>query len=115
MNVKGMEVAALMAGAMFFGGALVRVSTPEPTPTPTVTVTAPAQVAEDDPDWNCLTMGNHSCSPEDWKPVEESVLSDGSALLDVLTEGDRQDWTGCLVRWGDTTKIVCPDGYVETS
>ena len=71
-------------------------------------------IHEDEPGWNCLTMGNKVCGPS-FVPVETATLGDGSPLLDVLTEGERQDWTGCLIQFGDTTYIVCPDGYVESS
>lgn len=51
----------------------------------------------------------------EWEDVNTALLPDGSALVDVLGEGERQDYTGCLVHFDDTTVIVCPDGYVETS
>lgn len=51
----------------------------------------------------------------EWEDVNTAEMADGSFLVDVLMEGERQDWNGCLVHWDDTTVIVCPDGYVETS
>lgn len=71
-------------------------------------------IDETSPQWNCLTMGNKVCGGE-WEPVETATVADGSPLLDVITEGERQEWDGCMVRFGDTTTIVCPDGYTEVS
>lgn len=55
-------------------------------------------VAEDEPGWNCLTMGNRRCGP-DWKPAHRVI------------DGHRD----CLWLIGDTTLVACPDGYVTTS
>jgi hypothetical protein len=81
-----------------------------------VTIAPPASIVETidetSPQWNCLTMGNHLCGPE-WTSVETATLDDGSPMMDVLTEGERTDWTGCLTNSGPTVTIVCPDGYVE--
>lgn len=72
------------------------------------------QPTEDEPGWNCLTMGNLTCGPT-YVPVVTAVLGDGSLLTDALVEGERQDWSGCLIEFGDTSTIVCPDGYVEAT
>lgn len=74
-----------------------------------------AAVQEDDPRWNCMTMGNRICGPN-WKPVPQEL---GDALAEGVSEApenaDTRDWEACLVDEGDTTYIVCPDGYTMTS
>lgn len=62
-------------------------------------VTKVAHLAEDDPGWNCLTMGNHRCGPA-WKPAPPRLVP---------------GHTDCLWRVGPTSYFVCPDGYVTTS
>lgn len=93
-----MEAALNKAGLYLTGGGEV---SPEP--------------AEDQPGWNCLTMGNLECGP-DWVPVT-------AELGDALAEGEDFDtgypdstWDGCLVNGtpGDAITVVCPDGYVTT-
>lgn len=105
--------AAALAVAAFVAAVSVAQADDWPTPAPTVTVTVtapvtpstpPAPVAEDDPAWNCLTMGNHRCGPE-WEPFPSPAV-----------EGpDGTQHTGCLIRFGDTSFIVCPDGYTDES
>lgn len=71
--------------------------------------TAPhvATVTEDDPAWNCLTMGNLRCGP-DWVPLPQVIAH--QIGLDV--DGDQ---AGCLWLAGATTSyVVCPDGFVTT-
>lgn len=64
-----------------------------PTPIPSI--------SEDDPNWNCLTMGNRQCGP-DWVPVPAANATDiGHA--------------GCYWSIGPTTWVACPDGYVTNS
>jgi hypothetical protein len=92
----------LLTGLVFaIGWHYVSKDAPAPKETQTIT--------EDDPRWNCLTMGNRKCGP-DYKPVPKG-------LAEALYEGvdTKEDWTKCLVNFGDTTVIVCPDGRVETS
>lgn len=55
-------------------------------------------IEEDDPRWNCLTMGDLRCGPL-WKPANRVI------------DGHHD----CLWRIGDTTWVACPDGYVTTS
>ena len=45
-----------------------------------------------------------------WVSVDDALMDDGSPMLDVLTEGERQDWTGCIT---DYLIVSCPDGYTE--
>lgn len=80
-----------------------------PTPgMPSLPTTTP-RITEDDPRWNCMTMGNHTCGPN-WVPVP-------TPLADALAEGSKDDattfdWEGrCLTNNLDTA--VCDDGWVE--
>lgn len=57
-------------------------------------------ITEDSPLWNCLTTGDHSCD-EGWQPIDNADATGGRK--------------GCLVRYGDTSFVVCPDGYVSES
>lgn len=57
------------------------------------------KVTEDDPQWNCLTMGNRQCGPA-WSPAPAH-----------LVPGHRHCWW----RVGPTSYFACPDGYVTTS
>ena len=61
-------------------------------------------IQEDEPGWNCLTMGNHSCGPE-WTPFWGDIYD-----LDPNAPHEN-----CLVRIGDTSTVVCPDGYTTSS
>lgn len=93
-------------------------NTPIGTPTQS---TAPVVVEEDDPRWNCMTMGNKVCGPV-FVPV-----SSIAGLGDALAEGDdattptgtntapTRNWEACMVWEGDTTYIHCPDGFTTTS
>lgn len=66
------------------------------------------------PEQNCLTNGDGCDST--WQPVTQE-------LADALAEGDDTEpahadtrkWEECLLQIGDTSTIVCPDGYVTTS
>jgi hypothetical protein len=62
-------------------------------------------------DW----VNERPCGPADlpWLPVD-------TGLADALAEGDApdattRDWEACLVQYGPTTTVVCPDGWVEVS
>lgn len=98
----------------------------KPVNTPTVTVTASPTIHEDDPGWDCETMGNRVCGP-----AEPTIYVDGPAwspvtpeLADALAEGDdtapenatTREWETCLVHGypGDAITVVCPDGYVTS-
>lgn len=74
---------------------------------------------EDEPDWDCTSMGNRVCGPSmsldprAWHPVTRE-------LGDALAEGDtpdavERDWTLCWEVIGDTSYVVCPDGTVMGS
>lgn len=65
---------------------------------------ATSTITEDDPRWNCLTMGNRRCGPA-WTPVPEAVYPS------LPVSDDEQ----CVWLVGDTTTIVCSDGQVFTS
>jgi hypothetical protein len=71
----------------------------------------PAVIDEDDPRFNCLTMGNHICGPG-YVPVT-------AEQADALAEGDEAgaapvDWRSCLIWPKGQTLVVCPDGTVVT-
>lgn len=76
-----------------------------------VTQPAPAhsthRVTEDDPRWNCRTMGNRACGRTlprwaHWKTAPRGACGQGSPGIVV--------WAG----HGDGV-LICPDGDVETS
>lgn len=55
---------AMAAGALVMAGAIAE-PTVIPTPaTPSVVHSVP-QIEEDEPGWDCATMGNRICGPED--------------------------------------------------
>lgn len=84
---------------------------PEPEPAPVVTA-EPVCYEDDLYCWNCLTMGNGVCGP-DWQPLDsgwQDAMAEGGA-----PDATTRDWSVCLVKVGDTTVVVCPDGWVETS
>jgi hypothetical protein len=100
-------VAVAAAGALVYGID----HDPELNPTPPAVshdgARQPEQftITEDDPEWNCLIMGDGKCGPE-WTPIPES-LYDGIGVVS-------NDET-CVWRVRDTTVIVCTDGQVITS
>lgn len=55
-----------------------------------------------------------SALPENWRPVSPDLAqvlrTDGEAADRAV-----RDWTSCWEVRGDTTWIVCPDGYSESS
>lgn len=115
VTVRWDRVAALVVLALATAGGVlagVQLGHASPPPDPvTVSVTIPAWadpgITEDDPGWNCLTMGNGLCGPE-YAPVT-------TELADVLTEASDVDraWEACLWRSiPDATAVVCPDGSV---
>jgi hypothetical protein len=69
-----------------------------PPPPPSATW---GQPAEDDPQWNCLTMGNLTCG-EAYTPYPSGVYE--TVGEDVVEHFD------CLI--GPDGRIVCPDGFV---
>jgi len=64
---------------------------------------SPVQIFDDEPGWNCLTMGNRVCGP-DYIPFVEPVTDEAGIVH-----------TGCLIMVGETSTLVCPDGYVSQS
>lgn len=87
---------------------------------------APAEAAhgpiyEDDPRWNCRTMGNRICGTDPkwvkkvmtakWVPVSQE-------LADALAEGEAADattrrWESCRVRHtGSVSTVRCLDGFI---
>lgn len=80
---------------------------PAPEPTP-VTGQVPqgealSPPAEDEPGWNCLTMGNLECGP-DWAPLTAEQIQGIT-----WSHAGYDDWQGCLT---DQVTVVCDDGYV---
>ena len=93
-------VTAGVVGALIVA---VAASPPEPAPVPAVTASSPGGPAEDEPGWNCLTMGNLECGPT-YHP-----LTTGQHQALVTAHGGLDDWQGCLT---DQVTVVCPDSYV---
>jgi hypothetical protein len=87
--------------------------------------TAPKTLQEDDPGWDCHTMGNRICGPilppgticsnsamtenctppPDWNKIDES-------LADTISEGSLEGattrrWEDCWINQGE---VLCPDG-----
>ena len=102
----GLIIGAL-AGAGFGAGVTYAVTDKPAQVTPEqVTVQSPA---EDEPGWNCLTMGNYECGP-DYIPVSTS-------LAEILTKSyGPYNWESCVFQAAedDTFTVACPDGYVVT-
>lgn len=67
-------------------------------------------ITEEDPRWNCLTMGNLRCGPTyvPVSPEQADNLSEGE-------QGSAYPWESCLIDIDATTTVVCPDGTVVTS
>lgn len=85
---------------------VVAASPPSPPPEPTpVTVDAgtASPPAEDEPGWNCLTMGNLECGP-DWVPLTAEQIQGITR-----SHAGYDDWQGCLT---DQVTVVCDDDYV---
>ena len=109
-RVAALALLVLATAGGILAGVQLGHASPPPDPV-TVSVTIPAWadagLSEDDPGWNCLTMGNRVCGPE-YGPVT-------TELADVLAEGDDPDrvWEACVyAATGDVLTIACPDGYV---
>ena len=99
---------AIVAAILLMGQAIAGPAEPvtliDPAEPMDSTITAIHEPAEDEPGWNCLTMGNRSCG-EGWEPADP----------EWTTEPDGTTHEGCLVLIGDTSYIACPDGYTTTS
>jgi len=76
---------------------------PAPEPSPVIGQVPQGQPFEDEPGWNCLTMGNQTCGP-DWAPLTAEQLRGITWSHDGY-----DDWQGCLT---DGVTVVCDDGYV---
>lgn len=64
--------------------------------------------------WACdpkgaWSLGCPTDQGESWEPVTPDLAAS------LATVSDRADWSGCLVHWGDTTVVRCPDGYTLES
>lgn len=81
---------------------------PPATTLPDTSTIPEGDVDEDMPGFNCLTMGNRKCGP-DWKPLPDDVFAE-------IMDGETQTATDyCLWLTGETTLIVCSDGFTTTS
>jgi hypothetical protein len=72
---------------------------------------ADAGITEEDPRWNCLTMGNLTCGPDYIiLPAEKylAIFEDTHPIWDDPT-------AYCLWAPDATTTVVCSDGTVVTS
>lgn len=50
--------------------------------TPAIASATPAgQIQEDDPGWDCTTMGDHSCGPTNAQGVQAGCYDDGGVLV----------------------------------
>lgn len=61
------------------------------------------------------TVQTESNPGEGWKPVDgatAAVLRDNPG---GVGNPESRDWESCWIHEGDTTVIVCPDGYTQTS
>lgn len=93
-----------VAALLLTGQALAGASEPVTLIDPAHPTDSLISVSEDSPEWNCLTMGNRECGP-DWTPADPEWSAE--------PDGTRHD--GCLVSIGETTYLVCPDGYTAVS
>lgn len=81
---------------------------PKAHPHPAVT-----PVYEDSPRWNCLTMGNKTCGSA-YKMVDDT--SHPEVWKAMIREDHRNyDPYKCLIQVASTSRIVCQDGWTETS
>lgn len=55
----------LALGAAFVGGVYAGHAVPADDPAPTTVVHPSDRIEEDDPRWDCVTMGNGQCGPAD--------------------------------------------------
>ena len=62
---------------------------------------ANAPLAEDDPGWNCHTMGDQHCGVDPWGSFNEDALP-----ADVVSEGFKADYVGAF------TADTLPDSLV---
>lgn len=107
---KGIALAATAIAALVFGMSLEGHYDRDPAPTPAVTV-APAVVDSD-----CWDDFSCAMTHMGWVQVTQE-------LGDAFAEGDDQapenattrDWESCFYKEGDTTFILCPDGYITSS
>jgi hypothetical protein len=70
-------------------------------------------IREDSQSWNCLTMGNRTCGPT-YQMVDDTSHPEVWKAM-ILDDHNGYDPYRCLVQVADTTKIVCQDGWTETS
>jgi len=100
MSVRGWLMGALVVAAFGVGGTAegdVVLTVPAPT------VASAPVIFDDEPGFNCLTMGNRMCGP-DYVPFPEPVTDEvGTVHVD------------CLIMVGESSTLVCRDGYVSQS
>lgn len=104
LRVAGVAACLLVAGCMESAPAVDSGPVSAPAVSVTAPVTAPVTVEEDSPEFNCLTMGNRVCG-QPFVPFWGDVV-DASGV---------NHSPGCLVSYGDTSTMVCPDGFVDQS
>jgi len=82
----------------------------QPGPDAPPTTSRHVTITEDDPRWNCLTMGNRTCGPR-YHMVDDVPNPVGwrQAIVGDMREADPYR---CLIDISDTTTIVCQDGKV---
>lgn len=71
---------------------------------------AVSQPAEDEPGWNCFTMGNRSCGtlPHVTPEMAGDVYAEGDT--EPPRSSDTRRWEDCVV--ADDRTVMCPDGFV---
>lgn len=83
---------------------------PHPAMATIATTNTPTRITEDDPRWNCLTMGDHLCGPK-YKVIDDTEYP-SAWFKTIATNHPGYDPYRCLIAVDDTTEIVCQDGWV---
>lgn len=108
MTRLGELIGCAVAGVVGALIVIVAASPPSPPPEPTpvtgeLDAGTSSPPAEDEPGWNCLTMGNLECGPE-WAPLTAEQIQEITR-----SHAGYDDWQGCLT---DQVTVVCDDDYV---